>query len=96
MTTSRSRQHAGRLLKSPLAVAGDYGRRDPAEDPCASRVIRAAVTERRATLTEFEDYLRTVNTCDGRPFEETTINAYVSPGKNFDAWLTAEGIDGGT
>jgi site-specific recombinase XerC len=51
------------------------------------------VTERGVTLAEFEEYLRTVNNRDGRPYQEMTINAYVSPARNPDAWLTARGID---
>jgi site-specific recombinase XerD len=54
----------------------------------------AATTERGVTLAEFEDYLRTVNNRDGRPYQEMTINAYVSPAKNLDGWLTAQEIDG--
>jgi hypothetical protein len=50
--------------------------------------------EREATLAEFEDYLRTVHNRDGRPYEETSIEAYVAPGKHLDKWLTSQGIDG--
>jgi hypothetical protein len=53
-----------------------------------------ALTERQATIAEFEDFLRTTNNRDGRPYEDGSINAYVSPAKNLDAWLTANGIDG--
>ena len=52
------------------------------------------LSDRRATLAEFEDYLRTVNNRDGRPYEEKTINAYVAPGRHLDKWLAANGIDG--
>lgn len=49
---------------------------------------------REATLAEFEDYLRTVNSREGRPYEEKTISNYTGPGKNLDRWMTASGIDG--
>ena len=40
------------------------------------------LSDRAATLAEFEDFLRTTNNRDGRPYEEASINAYVTPGKN--------------
>lgn len=89
-TSAQRRGTAGRTLKSPLAVAEGHARRDPAAGP----VTRPTMTDRQATLTEFEDYLRTATNREGRPYEEATINAYVGPGKNLDAWLTAQGIDG--
>jgi hypothetical protein len=46
------------------------------------------------TLAEFHDYLRTTNNQDGRPYEATTVNAYLSPAKALDAWMTSHGIDG--
>ncbi len=52
------------------------------------------LTYRQATLAEFEDHLRTINNRDGRPYEERTIEAYLVPEKNLDAWLTAKGIHG--
>jgi site-specific recombinase XerD len=52
------------------------------------------LSERGATLAEFEDYLRTVNNRDGRPYEERTIVSYVGAGKNLDAWMTGSGTDG--
>jgi site-specific recombinase XerD len=93
---ARSRRAAGRTLKSPLAVAGNYagpGRQGGAQtaDPPPQGL---ALSDREATLAEFEDYLRTANNRDGRPYEDGTINAYVSPAKNLNAWLTAQGIDG--
>ena len=33
------------------------------------------LSDRGATLAEFEDYLRTVNNRDGRPYEEKTMSA---------------------
>jgi hypothetical protein len=54
----------------------------------------SALSDSGATLAEFEDYLRTVNNRDGRPYEEKTIINYVGPGKNLDAWMTGNGIDG--
>jgi hypothetical protein len=91
-TSARSGRAAGRLLKSPLALASDYSR---AEEPTASSGSRrTALTDRGVTLAEFEDHLRTANNRDGRPYEEKTINAYVAPAKNLDGWMTAAGIDG--
>ena len=55
---------------------------------------RAVLSDRAATLAEFEDYLRTTNSRDGRPYEEATSNAYISPGKTLDTWLDSSGIDG--
>lgn len=52
------------------------------------------LSDRNATLAEFEDYLRTVNNRDGRPYEDKTISNYVGPGKNLDAWMTAIELDG--
>jgi hypothetical protein len=60
--------------------------------PCAP--LREALTDRVATREEFEDYLRTTNNKFGRPYEETTIDAYVGPAKALDDWMTARGIDG--
>jgi len=91
-TSARSRHAAGRPLKSPLALASDYGR---ANEPAASSGSRrTALTDRGVTLAEFEDHLRTANNRDGRPYEEKTINAYVAPAKNLDGWMTGAGIDG--
>jgi hypothetical protein len=42
------------------------------------------LSDRGATLAEFEDYLRTVNNRDRRPYEEKTISAYVAPGRHLD------------
>jgi hypothetical protein len=42
------------------------------------------LSDRAATLAEFEDFLRTTNNRDGHPYEEASINAYVTPGKNLD------------
>jgi hypothetical protein len=75
------RRAAGRPLKSPLAVAAGHSRPPAAsaaydDSPVPSRIV---LSDRRATLAEFEDYLRTVNNRDGRPYEEKTINAYAAP-----------------
>src|ERR1700731_3001613 len=90
------RRSAGRPLKSPLAVAAGHSSRPPAasaphDSPVPSRIV---LSDRETTLTEFEDYLRTVNNRDGRPYEEKTISAYAGPGKHLDKWLTSQGIDG--
>jgi site-specific recombinase XerD len=52
------------------------------------------MSDREQTMAEFADYLRTVNNRDGRPYEETTIEAYLVPCRNLDKWLTAKGIEG--
>ena len=67
---------------------------DPAHGSLASAPGRAALTDREATLAEFQGYLRTVNNRDGRPFEEKTITAYSDPAKSLDRWMTANRIDG--
>jgi hypothetical protein len=92
--TSR-RRIPGRPLKSPLAVAGDY--RSPEAGPAvdADPILAGVVlSDREATLAEFEDHLRTVNSREGRPYEEKTIGCYVGPAKNPDRWMTASGIAG--
>jgi hypothetical protein len=100
-STARSSRAGGagrvkRPLKSPLAVHGDLrpspGVGGQGED--ATLLRDTVLSDRAATLAEFEDYLRTTNSRDGRPYEEATVNAYVSPGKTLDAWLAAEGLDG--
>ena len=95
-TARSSSAGAGRALKSPLAVHGDLRPSLAAGGPGENApLLRGTVlSDRAATLAEFEDYLRTTNSRDGRPYEEATINAYVSPGKTLDAWLAAEGTDG--
>ena len=93
--TTRGRRAPGRGLKSPLAVPGAPTAASPAT--CGSLGLapgRAALTDREATLAEFQGYLRTVNNRDGRPFEEKTITAYSDPAKSLDRWMTANGIDG--
>ena len=69
----------------------------PADHPAdieGAVLASVVLSDRNATLAEFEDYLRTVNNRDGRPYEEKTISNYVGPGKNLDAWMTASGLDG--
>jgi integrase/recombinase XerD len=94
ITATAARRATSRVLKSPLAVPD--GSVTPAvEADALTPVLEAAVlSDRGATLAEFEDYLRTVNNRDGRPYEEKTISNYTGPGKNLDAWMTANGIDG--
>jgi site-specific recombinase XerD len=76
-------------------VAADYGLAESAGEPEARTSGEgAAHSDRGITLAEFEEYLRTTNNRDGRPFEDRTIQAYVLPGKNLDAWMTAQGIEG--
>jgi hypothetical protein len=94
ITTAQGRGAQGRPLKSPLAVpAGHAGPRyiAPDESPAPRGV---PLTDREATLAEFEDYLRTTNNRDGRPYEDRTIEAYLGPAKNLDKWLTANKVDG--
>jgi len=87
-----NRRVARRPLKSPLAVAGDNVRSAAGPGATAPYVAGLALTDRATTLADFEDYLRTRNNRDGRPYEEKTISAYLAPGKNLDGWLTANGI----
>jgi site-specific recombinase XerC len=94
-TVTRGRNAALRPLKSPLAVASGSALPDAAGGTGTVPPARGVgVTERGVTLAEFEEYLRTVNNQDGRPYAEMTINAYVAPARHLDAWLTKEGIDG--
>ena len=91
----RHRRSPGRALKSPLAAPGTAPDRTDSNSgapPTAPR--RAALSDRKATLAEFRDYLRTVNNRDGRPFEEKTIAVYCAPARNLDRWMTANKIDG--
>jgi hypothetical protein len=70
---------------------------DPADHPAdieGSVLASVVLSDRNATLAEFEDYLRTVNNRDGRPYEEKTISNYVGPGKNLEVWMTGRGPDG--
>jgi hypothetical protein len=90
MTTSTTagRRAPGRALKSPLAVPGVSAApaagnsRGPAPAPG-----RAALSDREATLAEFQGYLRTVNNRDGRPFEEKTIAVYCTPVKSLNRYF---------
>jgi hypothetical protein len=50
--------------------------------------------DRAATMAEFEEYLRTVNSRDKRPYEKKTIIVYLGPAKNLDTWMTTNGIEG--
>jgi site-specific recombinase XerD len=94
-TATRGRRAPGRTLKSPLAAAAARAA-TARSGPESETSVRASVvlSDRAATLAEFEDFLRTTNNRDGRPFEEASIKAYVSPGKNLDTWLTAQKING--
>jgi integrase/recombinase XerD len=104
MTTSaRSRRSARSThergtkapLKSPLAVPSGTSAAPVFPAGAVGAVLTGSeLSERSATLAEFEDYLRTLNSRDGRPYEEKTIISYVGPGKNLDAWMTGNGIDG--
>jgi hypothetical protein len=93
--TARGRRSPGRALKSPLAVPGAGAvSAGLASGSLTLAPERAALTDREATLAEFQGYLRTVNNRAGRPFEEKTVTAYSDPAKSLDRWMTANGIDG--
>ena len=96
MTTgsTRTRRVPERVLKSPLAVAAPAPQVSAAQPTPGSVAARAQLSDRESTLAEFEDYLRTVNNRDGRPYEERTIRTYSDPAKNLDRWLSANGIAG--
>jgi site-specific recombinase XerD len=96
ITPAPARRGPSRPLKNPLAVAGGYASPTsaPGPDPGTLSLTGTSLTEREATIAEFEDYLRTVNNRDGRPYEETSIRAYLDPARNLDKWLTANGIEG--
>ncbi len=68
-------------LRSPLAAAphSPLAATRPGASPDRPAAHAAAPDPRSVTLDEFGDYLRTVNNRDGRPYEEATIHAYVSP-----------------
>ena len=89
-----SGRSAKRPLKSPLAALSGVSTSPVPSPDDGARSGGIALSDRHATLAEFEDYLRTVNNRDGRPYEQRTIVSYVGPGKNLDGWMTATGIDG--
>jgi len=94
-STLRGGRTPSRALKSPLAVPGASTVSSPdAFGSPTSSPGRAALTDREATLAEFQGYLRTVNNRAGRPFEEKTITAYSDPVKSLDRWMTANGVSG--
>ena len=66
-------------LRSPLAAAPNSSPSSLRIEPAPARASQpAAVPEPRSlTIAEFRDYLRTVNSRDGRPYEDATIGAYV-------------------
>jgi hypothetical protein len=70
ITAATSRRRVpGHPLKSSLAVAGGY--RSPEAGPAvdaAPGLASAVLSDREATLAEFEDHLRTVNSREGRPY----------------------------
>ena len=94
--TATAPRAARRPLRSPLAHPGH---RQIAVDPgsfeeAASHPDAPPLLLRAVTLDEFCDYLRTANNRDGRPYETTTISAYLCPAKTLDAWLDAQGVEG--
>ena len=83
-------------LRSPLAAAphSPSAAIRPGASPDRAAAHAAVPDPRSVTLDEFDEYLRTVNNRDGRPYEEATIHAYVYPAKALDAWMTASGLGG--
>ncbi|HEX3963001.1 MAG TPA: hypothetical protein VHZ03_41275, partial [Trebonia sp.] len=94
-TTAPRRPRRG-PLRSPLAAAPHSSLSSSiATDGTRRTAPQPAVPEPRSlTLGEFRDYLRTVNSRDGRPYEDATINAYLYPAKALDAWMTEKRLDG--
>jgi hypothetical protein len=103
--TSTSSRHSARSasgrgmkapLKSPLAMpsGAPVTPADYSADIEGAVLASVVLSDRNATLAEFEDYLRTVNNRDGRPYEEKMISNYVGPGKNLDVWMAASGLEG--
>lgn len=91
--TTRSRRVLGKQLKSPLAVPGG-GTSDARMEWEAPELQRQELSDRQATLAEFEAYLRTVNNREGRPYEDCTIKDYSWPAKNLERWMTANHVSG--
>ena len=73
--TTRGRRASDRPLKSPLAVASGHTMPSSASSADAPEpaLAGAVLSDREATLAEFEDYLRTTNNRDRRPYAERTI-----------------------
>jgi hypothetical protein len=67
--TSSGRQASGRPLKSPLALAGHAAGNasQPFADDEPALIQGVVLSDREATLAEFQGYLRTVNNRVGRP-----------------------------
>ncbi|HZR50777.1 MAG TPA: site-specific integrase [Streptosporangiaceae bacterium] len=90
-----SKPAGDRPLKSPLAAPAGYRAvADIAADERAPDTARPETPPRTLQLSEFGDYLRTVNSKEGRPYEETTVTTYLYPAKALDAWMTEQHIDG--
>jgi hypothetical protein len=97
MTTSTTprRPASGRSsktpLKSPLAMpsAAPSHAGISAAEGLGALLTDVVLTDRGATISEFEDYLRTTNNRNGRPYEEKTIENYAGPCRNLDTWMTA-------
>jgi hypothetical protein len=92
-TRRAARQATGHPLKSPLAVASEL----PAPagtgpgNAAAAPPARSEPPPRQLQLSEFADHLRSINTRDGRPYEESTTSTHVYPAKALDRWMTAKG-----
>ena len=102
MTTSTTHRRPASVrgsktpLKSPLAMPSAVSSLAgvSAAVGVGDTLTGVMLTDRGATISEFEDYLRTTNNRDGRPYEEKTIENYAGPCRNLDTWMTANGIDG--
>ncbi len=83
-------------LKSPLAMPSAVPSLAgiSAAEGLGAALTDVVLTDRGATISEFEDYLRTTNNRAGRPYEEKTIENYAGPCRNLDTWMTANGICG--
>jgi hypothetical protein len=98
VTTTRraTRSVSGRPLKTPLAVTAGYPA--PAgplpESAAAVTPVRPELPRRELQLSEFADHLRSINSRESRPYEESTISTLVYPAKALGRHPAANGIAG--
>jgi integrase/recombinase XerD len=91
-TATRARKPSAEVLKSPHAAPSSWpGRAGPAARTAPGQVN---LSVRQATIAEFTDHLRTTTNRDKRHYQQASIDAYVYPARNLDAWLSASGFDG--
>jgi integrase/recombinase XerD len=84
-----------RPRKSPLRTAhmpATSACSDPVAEP-ASRDISGAGL-RRMMISEYTEWLRSVTSKQGRPFQEGTIRDYAETARVLDRWMTDQGHDG--